>query len=552
MNIVIEEIVNNIALNIEEVVSTVTIEISEMQVPGADGKSAYQSAIDGGFVGTEFEFNEFLADVGNKVDKVDGYSLTKNDLTDELKLAYDSHLIDISNPHNVTKSQIGLNNVDNTSDANKPISTATQTALNLKEDPINKGASFGYAPLDINSKVPLENINDALLGNVHYQGLWDATTNIPNLDVVEGKGHYYICTNTTEATRYGIVFNTGDWIISDGTNWGKVDNTDAVSSVFGRVGNITAQSGDYNTGQVTETTDKNYQTDAQKLHNDATSSIQTQLNAKALDNAVVHLAGTETITGQKTLSPTVTASGAIAKGTNSTPSLIATANNDVLIGLDIAPIFNSGGFTGVQNVALRLNNLFLLTGPAISTNTYFRNDFIDNYSSIDFGIRTNNSNFYLRTGSTNKFYLFNSTGNFTLQNGGTFTDKGARLEVNGSTLQNGNIYKAQPVPTAANATTTLTIANLLTNIITSTNTIAISLTLPTGTLTDAGILGGLLPVNNGFDWNLINTGTVSGIVTIVAATGHTIVGSAIVGIGASAGFRTVKTATNTYVTYRIN
>jgi hypothetical protein len=32
----------------------------------------------------------------------------------------------------VTKSMVGLGNVDNTSDANKPVSTATQTALNLK------------------------------------------------------------------------------------------------------------------------------------------------------------------------------------------------------------------------------------------------------------------------------------------------------------------------------------------------------------------------------------------------------------------------------------
>lgn len=36
------------------------------------------------------------------------------------------------NPHNVTKAQVGLSNCDNTSDLNKPISTATQTALNAK------------------------------------------------------------------------------------------------------------------------------------------------------------------------------------------------------------------------------------------------------------------------------------------------------------------------------------------------------------------------------------------------------------------------------------
>jgi len=34
----------------------------------------------------------------------------------------------------ITKSMVGLNNVDNTSDANKPVSTATQTALNLKQN----------------------------------------------------------------------------------------------------------------------------------------------------------------------------------------------------------------------------------------------------------------------------------------------------------------------------------------------------------------------------------------------------------------------------------
>lgn len=43
-----------------------------------------------------------------------------------------SHTNNKSNPHAVTKAQVGLGNVDNTSDANKPISTATQNALNGK------------------------------------------------------------------------------------------------------------------------------------------------------------------------------------------------------------------------------------------------------------------------------------------------------------------------------------------------------------------------------------------------------------------------------------
>lgn len=42
------------------------------------------------------------------------------------------HLINYDNPHGVTKNQIGLGNVDNTSDANKPISNAQQEEFEKK------------------------------------------------------------------------------------------------------------------------------------------------------------------------------------------------------------------------------------------------------------------------------------------------------------------------------------------------------------------------------------------------------------------------------------
>ena len=50
----------------------------------------------------------------------------------------DGHKTDKSNPHSVTKAQVGLGNADNTSDVNKPISSATQTALNGKSDKAHK------------------------------------------------------------------------------------------------------------------------------------------------------------------------------------------------------------------------------------------------------------------------------------------------------------------------------------------------------------------------------------------------------------------------------
>ena len=42
-----------------------------------------------------------------------------------------THILDKNNPHQVTKTQVGLSNVDNTSDIDKPISTAVQSALDL-------------------------------------------------------------------------------------------------------------------------------------------------------------------------------------------------------------------------------------------------------------------------------------------------------------------------------------------------------------------------------------------------------------------------------------
>ena len=112
-------------------------------------------------------------------------------------------------------------------------------------------------------------------------------------------------------------------------------------------------------------------------------------------------------------------------------------------------------------------------------------------------------------------------------------------------------FDQQPAPTALAVSATLTIAQLLTGIVTTSGTVAITLTLPTGTLSDAGVTGPALPVNGSFDWAVINTGTSSGAVTMAAGIGHTIVGSTAVAIGSSAGFRTRKTAANTFVTYRV-
>jgi len=55
---------------------------------------------------------------------------------DRGKTAYDHSQITTGNPHGTTKTDLGLNNVDNTSDSNKPLSSAQITALGLKLDTV--------------------------------------------------------------------------------------------------------------------------------------------------------------------------------------------------------------------------------------------------------------------------------------------------------------------------------------------------------------------------------------------------------------------------------
>lgn len=58
----------------------------------------------------------------------------------------------------LSKSDVGLSNVNNTSDTNKPVSTAQQTALDAKINLTEKAATNGVATLDSSGKVPLSQL----------------------------------------------------------------------------------------------------------------------------------------------------------------------------------------------------------------------------------------------------------------------------------------------------------------------------------------------------------------------------------------------------------
>ena len=76
----------------------------------------------------------------------------------------------------LTKNDIGLGNVDNTSDLNKPISTATQTALDLKENVANKATDLSSPD---NTKYPttLAVANETKKATITVELISQLTTN---------------------------------------------------------------------------------------------------------------------------------------------------------------------------------------------------------------------------------------------------------------------------------------------------------------------------------------------------------------------------------------
>lgn len=84
--------------------------------------TALQRRVDADVVASdEKTFDEVVQDIIDISEELDNVA---DDLAD--------HIANKTNPHEVTKSQVGLGNCDNTSDLDKPISTATQNALDGK------------------------------------------------------------------------------------------------------------------------------------------------------------------------------------------------------------------------------------------------------------------------------------------------------------------------------------------------------------------------------------------------------------------------------------
>jgi hypothetical protein len=148
--------------------------------------------------------------------------------------------------------------------------------------------------------------------------------------------------------------------------------------------------------------------------------VATNLIYTDLVNSRVGI-GTTSPTAPLHVATSVTAASAIARGVYFNQTLVASANGDNLVGLDIAPTFTVGAFTGVSQFGLRVSGTI-------------RGSIFDSAANLRFSSGTSTSyvSFLLNQTALEVGRFHGTTGNLTLQNGGTFTDNGFRLDVVGA------------------------------------------------------------------------------------------------------------------------
>ncbi len=168
--------------------------------------------------------------------KLDSSTYNTNRTTDQESLT--EHINDVENPHVVTKDQVGLSNVDNTSDASKPVSTATQTALNAKQPTLVSGTNIKT----ING-TSLLGSGDIVISGGEGGGTGDVTLNGTQ--------------TLTNKTLTSPVINTPTGIVKADVGLSNVDNTsDAskpVSTAQATAIGLKLDTSTYNTNRTTDT-----------------------------------------------------------------------------------------------------------------------------------------------------------------------------------------------------------------------------------------------------------------------------------------------------------
>lgn len=141
----------------------------------------------------------------------------------------ETHINNKSNPHEVTKDQVGLGNVDNTSDANKPISTATQTALNGKFSATDGNAlkqRVDNIPELVATDITVDSDNDSVNISLDKMSIVDGTLSGTTINI-----------NSATASKAGILVPTDkskiDKIITNGNGTKYLSDNGTYKEVSG-------------------------------------------------------------------------------------------------------------------------------------------------------------------------------------------------------------------------------------------------------------------------------------------------------------------------------
>lgn len=140
-----------------------------------------------------------------------------------------THINNKSNPHKVTKDQVGLGNVDNTSDANKPISNATQTALNGKFSATDGNAlkqRVDNIPKLVATDITVDSDNDSVNISLDKTSIVDGTLSGTTINI-----------NSATASKAGILVPTDkskiDKIITNGNGTKYLSDNGTYKEVSG-------------------------------------------------------------------------------------------------------------------------------------------------------------------------------------------------------------------------------------------------------------------------------------------------------------------------------
>ena len=219
----------------------------------------------------------------------------------------------------------------------------------------------GKADLGADGKIVSTQLPDYILGQVLFGGTIDANGNIAPSDNFIAKygtvstlptatgyeGAYFIA--TADGTAKGVTYNTGDWVISTGKAWEKIDNTDAVASVAGLTGTITATA---LAKALAETGDANELALKSEL-NGVAGDVST--NAAAIANLDSSVKGLETSVSnlvKKDASIDASITALINKDASLDASITALINKDASLDASIAKLDSSvkGLETSVSNL----------------------------------------------------------------------------------------------------------------------------------------------------------------------------------------------------------